>query len=396
MTRFAVIDLETTGFAYNSRDRVCEVGVVLLDPDGQREAAWTTLVNPQRDLGAQHVHGIDATDARVAPLFADIVGDLTDLLAGRVVVAHNSAFDTAFLAAEYARAGWPLDLTHDATLCTMRLARNLGAPARLGECCDYFGVKLADAHTALADAEAAAELLAIYMAETRGDPAWAQWLELGASLRWPTPPRKPVTPVLRGTTRPGSEALAGVVGRFAPVDDLVGAAEYLDLLDRVLLDRKVSGDERRALEGLADALGLSRADVERLNRHYMLDVVDAVCADDQLTPAERALVVQLAGLLDLRDLEVEGLLAAAEARVSRVVIGVELKLGDLVVLTGMSMERTRELTALAEARGLVVWPGVKKGIAAVIAQDPGSQSGKARKAREYGIPVVGEGVLVAR
>jgi len=72
-------------------------------------------------------------------------------------------------------------------------------------------------------------------------------------------------------------------------------------------------------------------------------VVLAVGADDQLTPAERALVVQLAGLLDLRD--------------------------------------------------LVVWPGVKKGVAAGIAQDPGSQSGKARKAREYGIPVVGEGVL---
>jgi len=48
---------------------------------------------------------------------------------------------------------------------------------------------------------------------------------------------------------------------------------------------------------------------------------------------------------------------------------------------------------LAEARGLVVWPGVKRGVAAVIAQEPGSNSGKARKAREYGIPVVGFGVL---
>ena len=34
-------------------------------------------------------------------------------------------------------------------------------------------------------------------------------------------------------------------------------------------------------------------------------------------------------------------------------------------------------------------------IAAVIARDPGSGSGEARKAREYGIPVVGEGVLGA-
>jgi len=64
-----------------------------------------------------------------------------------------------------------------------------------------------------------------------------------------------------------------------------------------------------------------------------------------------------------------------------------------VVFTGMSEARERELTAVAEARGLVVWPAVKRGVVAVIAQDPGSGSGKARKAREYGIPVVGEGVL---
>lgn len=59
------------------------------------------------------------------------------------------------------------------------------------------------------------------------------------------------------------------------------------------------------------------------------------------------------------------------------------------MLTGMSEARKRELTAVVEARGLVVWPGVKKGVAAVIAQDPESNSGKARKAREYGIPLGG-------
>ncbi len=125
----------------------------------------------------------------------------------------------------------------------------------------------------------------------------------------------------------------------------------------------------------------------------MPGVVDAVCADDQLTREERALVIQLAGLLDLADLEVEALLARAEGLVSRVVDEVEIKPGDLVVLTGMSEARKRELTAVAEARGLVVWPSVKRGVGAVIAKDAGSGSGQARKAREYGIPVVREGVL---
>ncbi|WP_291382604.1 hypothetical protein [Demequina sp.] len=122
-------------------------------------------------------------------------------------------------------------------------------------------------------------------------------------------------------------------------------------------------------------------------------MVDAVCADDQFTREERALVIQLAGLLDLGDLEVEGLLAAAQARVTTVAEGVELKPGGLVVFTGFPEARKAQLRVVAEARGLVVWPAVKKGVAAVIAQDPGSGSGKARKPREYGIPVVGDGVL---
>ena len=396
MTGFAVIDLETTGFAYNRTDRVCEVAVVLVDPDGRREGAWTTLVNPQRDLGAQHIHGIDASEARVAPTFAQVAGDLTELLRGRVVTAHNSAFDAAFLAAEYARAGWPLPLTAADTLCTMRLAGQYlpGVGGKLAACCAHLGIRLDDAHCASADAEATAQLLAHYVGASGGRGAWDPWFAFADGVVWPSVPRLGTTLVTRGAVTQGADALRAMVGGFAAdARGVVGGELYLDLLDRVLLDRKISGDERRALDGLAGSLGLAADDVVALNRAYMLGVVEAVCADDAFTPAERALVIQLAGLLDLADLEVAGLLAEAEARVSVVGGGLELKPGDLVVLTGMSEVRKRELTAVAEARGLVVWPGVKKSVAAVIAQDPGSNSGKARKAREYGIPVVEDGVL---
>ncbi|WP_430867193.1 exonuclease domain-containing protein [Demequina aurantiaca] len=393
MAGFAVIDLETTGFAYSGADRVCEIGVVLLNANGERETTYGTLVNPQRDLGAQHVHGIDATDARVAPTFDRIVGDLTDLIAGRVIVAHNSVFDTAFLVAEYARAGWPLNLTPDMTLCTMRLAGVYGAPAKLSACCAHFGVPLTNAHAALADAEATASLLAAYMAASPDRSMWDHWVTFGEGVQWPTPPRLATLPVPRGAAGAGSELLATVAGQFERVEGLEGSDEYLDLLDRVLLDRKISVPERRALDGMAAALGLRADQIGRLNRHYMLGVVDAVCADDQLTRDERALVIQLAGLLDLEDLEVEALLRKAESGVAVVHGGLALETGDLIVLTGFPEARKAELKSIAEALGLVVWPNVKKSVAAVIALDEGSNSGKARKAREYGIPVVGARVL---
>jgi DNA polymerase-3 subunit epsilon len=96
----------------------------------------------------------------------------------------------------------------------------------------------------------------------------------------------------RELTAPGSDLMDRVAGSFERVEGLEGADEYLDLLDRVLLDRKISTPERRALEGMASSLGLGADDVARLNRHYMLGVVDAVCADDQLTREERAVVCE--------------------------------------------------------------------------------------------------------
>ena len=234
MDGYAVIDLETTGFAYNGTDRVCEIGVVLMGPDGSREGSYGTLVNPGRDLGAQHIHRISAADARVAPTFEAIVGNLTDLLTGRVIVAHNSAFDTAFLVAEYGRAGWPLNLTRDMTLCTMRLARDFGGPAKLNECCAHFGVSLTDAHHALADAEAAAGLLEVYMRQTRDNSLWSNWIAFGSTIRWPAPPRQSVSPVPRGAAIHGSTQLADIAKSFLLADGpagIPGSDEYLDLLD---------------------------------------------------------------------------------------------------------------------------------------------------------------------
>lgn len=69
--------------------------------------------------------------------------------------------------------------------------------------------------------------------------------------------------------------------------------------------------------------------------------------------------------------------------------------GDRVVLTG-SMSRPRdEWIYLLESLGLVVWPSVTMQVRLVIAADVDSESSKARKAREYGIPIVDEEWLAA-
>jgi DNA polymerase-3 subunit epsilon len=63
--------------------------------------------------------------------------------------------------------------------------------------------------------------------------------------------------------------------------------------------------------------------------------------------------------------------------------------GDQVVFTGDLSVPRAQLVDLVQQSGLVVG-GINKGTKLVVAADPDSLSGKASKARAYGIPVVTE------
>ena len=189
---YAVVDVETTGFAARGSDRVVEVAVVGLDGAGRVTDEWCTLLNPGRDLGPQHVHRIRAADVWHAPTFAQAAGSLAARLAERVVVAHNLSFDARFLTAEFARAGVDLPVTG---LCTMRLADRY-LPDRAGRslaaCCEAAGVAFDSAHSALHDARATARLFAHY-------------LRFGVPEAEPAPrlpPADDVAEVRRGTAAP--------------------------------------------------------------------------------------------------------------------------------------------------------------------------------------------------
>jgi len=58
------------------------------------------------------------------------------------------------------------------------------------------------------------------------------------------------------------------------------------------------------------------------------------------------------------------------------------------------MSQPREqIEAILVSRGYVPWNAVTKKVKLVVAADPDSLSGKARKARDYGIVIVGESGL---
>lgn len=161
--RFAVVDLETTGLDPET-DRVVEVAVVGVDIDVAGVArvgeGWDSLVDPGRPVSSGFVHGIDDVMIARAPRFRDIVPDVLAALAGRVVVAHNLAFDAGFLRAEFRRSGIaaPDPLRHG--ICTLMMARAaVSGRHGLTACCARFGVAHEAPHTALGDARATAQVL---------------------------------------------------------------------------------------------------------------------------------------------------------------------------------------------------------------------------------------------
>ena len=102
---FAYVDVETTGLD-PARDRVCEVAV-LVSTGRKVIRQYQTLVNPGRPIPieCQRINGISDQMVEFSPSFRDIAAHVAEALEGTVAVCHNAPFDTAFLTAEFERAG---------------------------------------------------------------------------------------------------------------------------------------------------------------------------------------------------------------------------------------------------------------------------------------------------
>jgi DNA polymerase III epsilon subunit family exonuclease len=186
--RYAVLDFETTGLA-PSASEVIEVAVCQLD-EGRVQSTFTTLVRPRGAVPemVRALTGIDDDMVRDSPLLADVLTPLLDRLAGRVLVAHNAAFDLAVLnqaLAAHDRGGWA-----GPVLCTRRLARGLRPDLRrrdLGSLCEVYDIPNRARHRAFGDAEATARLFTELVALAAGQGARTLADLHEASTRRPEP-----------------------------------------------------------------------------------------------------------------------------------------------------------------------------------------------------------------
>jgi len=404
----AVIDVETTGLFPLRHDRVVEVAAIVIDGDGRTVREFASLVNPGRDIGPSSIHGLTAEDILHAPQFGEIAGLLLETLQGAVAIAgHNVRFDHQFMESEFSRIDSPIPQCF--TICTMQLAGG----GRLTECCGDYGIPLdGQAHHALADARATARLLSILLPD---QPRMVQKLSRLMPIQWPTIRSTGKQPITRDESRQRQTKpptfLQRLLGRMhnsaEPIATDGAVMAYAALLDRVLEDRHVDDSEADALVEMAAKWGVSGEQINLAHREYVNQLAIAAVADGVVTDAERRDLKLVARLFGQEKQDLDEILREAAAKVATTPLGspgtptaeTSLK-GKRVCFTGELQCRhngemiPRELAEeLATSAGLIVMDSVTKKLDLLVLADPHSQSGKAKKARQYGIRIMHEPVF---
>ncbi|MDO5300952.1 MAG: PolC-type DNA polymerase III [Tissierellia bacterium] len=153
--RFVVFDLETTGFSPRHNE-IIEIGAVAID-HGRITERFSSFVRPSVPIPPKitELTGISDEMVKNAPEIEEVLEKFEAFCEGSVLVAHNADFDCRFI--ESLRG----EKTPYPSLDTLALARRLLPELKsykLGRLAKRFGISLVDAHRAVNDAEATAEL----------------------------------------------------------------------------------------------------------------------------------------------------------------------------------------------------------------------------------------------
>jgi DNA polymerase-3 subunit epsilon len=385
MQRFVVVDTETTGFG--KTDRILEVAVVLVDGT-EIINEWETLINPERDISNSNVHGITSNLVSMAPTFQDISHNLANLLDDRILVAHNISFDKRMLSQEFSRVSLGADFGEG--LCTLQATGK-----KLQIACEEFGIKIDSAHRALSDARATAILLT-YIKQGKESMAGLSPIRF-KNYDIKNSPQLISRAAISNSFKPAQQNLRRILKRvdLGSTDIKEEELSYLDGISSVMSDFVITIDERAQLDEWAHLLGISDNQKQRLHRQFLDSLVEIAKRDNIISDLESDLIQKAAVALGI---EIQNLQSAQQKDVLEY-----LQPAKRVCFTGQAIdldgnEIPREtLESYAEKLGLIPTSGVtKKNCDLLVAQEKASMSGKTKKARDFGIPIISvEEFLVA-
>ncbi len=154
------LDLETTGVD-PAKDRIVEVSLVKVQPDGSEEVK-TRRINPGMPIPPEstQVHGITDDDVKDEPRFEQIAKSLAAYIEGCDLAGYNSnKFDIPVLAEEFLRAGVDVDLKKRKFVDVQTIFHKMEQRTLVAAYRFYCDRELEGAHSAEADTLATYEAL---------------------------------------------------------------------------------------------------------------------------------------------------------------------------------------------------------------------------------------------
>ena len=154
------LDLETTGTDV-ARDRIVEIAVIKIRPDGSEEVK-TRRVNPTIPIppDVAKIHGISNDDVKDCPTFAELAKNLAAFLEGCDLAGYNSTkFDIPMLSEEFLRAGIDFDFRARRLVDVQNIFHKMEQRNLIAAYKFYCRKELTNAHSAEGDTRATYEVL---------------------------------------------------------------------------------------------------------------------------------------------------------------------------------------------------------------------------------------------
>jgi len=377
---YVAFDVETTGLFKN--DRIVEIGLVAFS-DGKVLEEWSTLLNPMRDIGKSNIHGVTSSMVSTAPLFEDVINDIFRMINGRILVAHNLAFDARMLIQEFNRADTQGEIGKG--FCTMIASRRLlpGVGDSLESTCAELGVPSLKAHSALGDARMAMQVFEKLMADDQEiAPAFVDY------QRDLNPCRILAREAFLSEPDDALDRIKAFTEKIPfPTSDEKFVA-YLLLLNMAMQDLIISQAEQSELDHWSTDLGITSAERVNLHKGYLDSFIQAALRDGVITIQESEMIELVGKALKL-PVVIPDVPQPIQANEDNLSVGKRVCFtGEVSGFSGTAIDRG-DLEALAAKVGLhPVRDVTKKGCDLLVAADTSSMSGKAKKAKEWGIPVI--------
>jgi len=411
-SQFAILDLETTGFSPKRGDKIVEIAIITVDLQGNIIEKYETLVNPNREVSASHIHKITAEMVKNAPYIEEVMEDILYHLNNKTIVGHNIEFDLRFINHELSKyLNKEISLSG---LCTMRLSKLIipNLPARrLETFCEYFDIEQKEAHSALGDCQVTLELFNILKSSLLEE------INLGDFIQDFTNPiliKNKITPKnlcfkradAKKLKEKESNRLFDLIKRLpSNPSDSLPVQQYLNLLDEILSDRIITESETKLLFDFIGEFNLSQEQVFDIHKEYVRKLSRVYLLDNYLSTSEQQDLFKVCELLCVEQQTLEKIIEFEKAKIAKQKIERETNedfdfIGKCVCFTGQLNSKLngnlidRTLAQqLAMERGLIIKSGVSNKLDFLVTADPNSLSGKAKKARELGTKIIAEPVF---